>query len=1539
MSLRRALTLVVLILGSSFLVHGQTLGTGIFWDNPKVFVPTPARHFQATSTGNEVILAWQESSRTGEDEGEIYLHLKSSTDGAGWRQFPRAVGPFAYVGEEVRIYSLAASGDGTAYLAVSSDKQLIDVYKLPPGEEAMEKVASIAMDATTVAPTLYTGSGGGLLLFATQEVNTTDVSGRPVQTTGIVYARSADGSAWSAPQLFVQDPAVRTTLHFLPRHAAVGDRDYVVFQAWVSDPQLNRQSNQLYLKMSDDGGESWTSAVRLTDFSEFVSGSERIPGAFNNENPFLYPLEDRIILTWERRIDSPRPQVYYGELDTQGSFLAKPEPVTRSVRSHRAPRAFAYQDRIYLLWFDNRGGADHVVLAYRTGIVWNDFDLSESVQGISQFAVPYVLNGDLYILWENRREQESSIVLLGPDRFAPSPTVSASNFTPGRRHAQDSYAVTWNLPEDSSRLEGFSVLWSQNPDDAPEREVAYGINERYAQTVLDQDGTWYVHVAAKDRAGNWSQPARLSVFRDTTPPGVVVFDEPELDNAGFLVSNTYTFGWKNPPDVDIAGYSYRFQLLFTDTQVSSFTPVSLEAPAAGINITEPRAAISNRDNGLWALSVAAIDTVGNTGEPETLFFRLDKYVPVTYITSIRAIEDDIGRLEVSILGRGFAAGGYIRQIILDSDKQGPPWDYAYRFDTGAYQVVDDRTIRGLVLQGLSEGDYWVGVDHPLRGVHFAPAELAVKPMGKIKFGDFAFRTPLRIYLTPGSRYSVSFNIITAIAMMTFLAFLLVFSLHRVAILAREGRMLQVEVRKLLTEQLPERQRLQRIAQMKKKGFGLRLKFSMVTIMLVIATVLLVSFPLTILMTGNQEQLLAEGLEDKAGLMLESAASGARTYLPDAADQALQLVLLPRLTEGVDETQYLTVTGEGIDGAPGYDYVWATNDPAVGRKINTPELNLGVSRLQDDVSPLVEALAAGIETEASQRVTALREEVDELQARALEIALASETGILTAEQQREVDVLSDQIKERRDAITNELLDVGNLVLTYPEYSAQKLSRENTDYVFYKPVVYMQQNDNRYFHGMVRLGVSTVKILNQIEAATRSLIIATGIIALIAVGIGIASALVLSSIIIRPIRKLVQGVEVIRDTEDKEELRSHVIDIRTRDEIAALADTVNQMTVGLVAAAAANKDLILGKDTQKMFTPLKLAPDGKRKLTTAEELTEKIEFFGYYEGAKGVSGDYFDFAKLDDQHYAIIKCDVAGKGVPASLIMVEVATIFLDYFRNWSMKSEGIHLERLVYRINDLVEQRGFQGRFAALLVVIMNIQTGATYFCNAGDKFVHIYDAAAGKTVTKSLPEAPATGVFPSDMVEMGAGFKQIPHVMKSGDCLLLFTDGVEEDKRYFRNEQFQIITCQEENLGEDGRHGTHGVGEDNEEFGIPRIYALVDAVMKGGTYKLEKYHNPIAGEELNFDFSGCQKTVKEAVLAMAALDKVFRLNPDPSAGPGDRIRVDINIDQFLKEHFLEYSRYFQSPTPDEQFPEYVYYTNLKEDDQYDDLTILGIRKV
>jgi hypothetical protein len=529
---------------------------------------------------------------------------------------------------------------------------------------------------------------------------------------------------------------------------------------------------------------------------------------------------------------------------------------------------------------------------------------------------------------------------------------------------------------------------------------------------------------------------------------------------------------------------------------------------------------------------------------------------------------------------------------------------------------------------------------------------------------------------------------------------------------------------------------------------------------------------------------------------------------------------------------------------------------------------------------------------------------------------------------------DYTKQRDAALT----EIAGMLKSVPAFNPEHLDISVKSYIFVKPVVLRQRGYDNYYWGLGRLGVSMEKITAEIESSRQFLIIGVGIIALIALGLGIAGALIMATITIIPIRTLRAGVAVIRDTTDKALLKDHSIVVKTRDEIRELADTVNQMTQGLVKAAIANKELVVGKEVQKMFIPLDLDASGKKR-TTGSAANEFVDIFGYYEGAKGVSGDYFDFKKLDAKHFAIIKCDVAGKGVSAALIMVEVATIFLTFFRDWTVKKDGMKIDTLVYRINDMIEERGFKGRFAALTLCLLNSETGMCVFCNAGDNLVHIYKNKKLKHEILKLNNAPAAGVFPSMLIETQSGFKQISQTLEKGDTLFLFTDGIDEAKRAFRGPDFAPMTCNEPGLKDGESHGgTHMKGSENEELGLGRFEEIIEAVFSRKAFKLIKYHNPLPGEDLTFDFTTCPGTTEDAVTALVAVEKVFRVFPDPHARKDDVVRVDKKIDAFLAKYFVQYKAYFKERFENPEEADYVYFTHLKEDEQYDDLTILAVRK-
>jgi hypothetical protein len=84
--------------------------------------------------------------------------------------------------------------------------------------------------------------------------------------------------------------------------------------------------------------------------------------------------------------------------------------------------------------------------------------------------------------------------------------------------------------------------------------------------------------------------------------------------------------------------------------------------------------------------------------------------------------------------------------------------------------------------------------------------------------------------------------------------------------------------------------------------------------------------------------------------------------------------------------------------------------------------------------------------------------------------------------------------------------------------------------------------------------------------------------------------------------------------------------------------------------------------------------------------------------------------------------------------------------------------------------------------------------------------------------------------------------------------------------------------------------------------------------------------------------MREAVTALVAVEKIFRLYKNPAAGEGDRVLVDRKVDEFLKAHFFQYRTYCTKGKAPGENSAYLYYTHIMEDPQYDDLTIVGIKR-
>ena len=79
-------------------------------------------------------------------------------------------------------------------------------------------------------------------------------------------------------------------------------------------------------------------------------------------------------------------------------------------------------------------------------------------------------------------------------------------------------------------------------------------------------------------------------------------------------------------------------------------------------------------------------------------------------------------------------------------------------------------------------------------------------------------------------------------------------------------------------------------------------------------------------------------------------------------------------------------------------------------------------------------------------------------------------------------------------------------------------------------------------------------------------------------------------------------------------------------------------------------------------------------------------------------------------------------------------------------------------------------------------------------------------------------------------------------------------------------------------------------------------------------------------------------MALVAIEKIFRMYKPPTATERDEVLIDKKVDEFLSKHFKQFEIYCTNRRPHTTDNEYLWYTHVMEDPQYDDLTILGVQK-
>ena len=1510
-----------------------------YWENPLSITNEDSRFPVTVNSGEHGMVFWQTVDTS---KKEIYLSCRDYTSLKSFTSNLNFAGPFSYSGDEVpSIYTASALENGLLAVAALSSSGEIKVFTSSDYGKSW-KASSIKTSGIMVAPRIFS-LGNRFKLF---------ISSGDETSFSIYTSESSDGSSWTSLEAFKPSSNLRNP--FLPYLICQGGVETVVFQAQYVNPLTNRISYQLYMTSRPSPMRPWTEAVLITDKSSLSLRDTNDFYAYQNQRPVLFSFEGKIYLAWERSLKKAA-SIWVASLSANGMEPFSAEAISSGGDASRAI-FFEYEDKLWLSWFDTRRGRESAYMAGKDGSFWEEYTLAEN-ENVNQFVSPLVLNDSdslaskvlTYVWQQTGKNKRNSIVFLAPDRSVGSPLLTPLTFKKGKKSSKVKLSVQVTLPKDSSNIAGYSYVWSRDPLALPPKQIEHFPKEtKINLTAGEGDGEYYLTLAAADYAGNWSEPVKLVYNLDTTPPLPPKLNPPKLDKFGFLPSNTFTLDWEEEDD----GRSYLYRLdyigdipeklyaspghsLKLSQQNVNQTLQALEKQYAA-QLSKKRSMkgadstsllhskkFQNLSNGVYVLSVSAVDEVGNISQPSQSFVILNKYKPSTVIDYIEQKNSDFGQSEVIIHGRGFTFDGSISKVIIDRDGK-EPYDLTLYLKNNQYRVVNDRLLNKIILgraeTELDEGKYKIGLYHTDRGLYFSSPILTIQQNGTIKI-EGQYTRPQRFFRFTDSKYTLTIYFILSALLLIFIVLVAMTAFGKITLSVYEEAETNILVKKLLYGGKLRMKLLSKIISFKP---SLRKKLVGFTFSLIIIVVMGVSLTNGQRVISLQEKTLSEGLENRTSVLLESLGTGVKNFFP--SNNLLELSALPRQKDAMSEVEYVTIIGQPMNSTSSENlrYVWATNDPEILSKIDTAELIYGQSQITDEGYLQILEELSPVDSWVSQNEQVLSDKIEALTRQAEQLyASASDDAYSQAE------FTSETLVTLRNQLDADLLGIAqNATDSYPHFDSSNLDYKNTDYIFYRPVLYRRGTSNNYVHAVVLMKLSTQSLVDSVIAETSRILIFGSVISVMALIIGIIGASIFAMVIVHPIKRLESHVEMIGRTKNKLNLKGKDIKIRSKDEIGRLGLAVNNMTHELVSVAEEESLTMDGKAVQNAFLPL-TSDEHNNKKTTAQFKDDRVECFGYYEGESGVSGDYFDFRRLDKDWFVAIKCDASGHGIPAAIIMTVVATIFRRYFDHWTYKHDGSNINRVVDQINDFIEKLGLKGKFATLIICLINLKTGELYTCNAGDSIIHIFEAATKKLKTVNLKSAPTAGVFPNDLLQMRGGFAVEKLTLNRGDILYLYTDGIEESTRRVRDDSFAVKSAEV-----NGK-----IDDEKEEFGAERIINIIEAVLNGQAFELTKRDNPRIDEHLIFNFEDCSGKIEDSIIALAALEKVFRMYKSHQVAANDYIKVDRRIDEFLREHFSLYGFYAANREDLQPESNYVDYNIVQEDEQSDDLTLLAIKRL
>jgi phosphoserine phosphatase RsbU/P len=165
---------------------------------------------------------------------------------------------------------------------------------------------------------------------------------------------------------------------------------------------------------------------------------------------------------------------------------------------------------------------------------------------------------------------------------------------------------------------------------------------------------------------------------------------------------------------------------------------------------------------------------------------------------------------------------------------------------------------------------------------------------------------------------------------------------------------------------------------------------------------------------------------------------------------------------------------------------------------------------------------------------------------------------------------------------------------------------------------------------------------------------------------------------------------------------------------------------------------------------------------------VDVHAAMEPAREVGGDLYDCFYASTRIFCFLVGDVSGKGAQAAMFMARTRSLVRMAIELWQETgNEQITPASIAAAVNRELCQNNEDRMFVTVFLGLLNTQTGALSYCNAGHPIPHVLRASGALEQIHGKPEIPLG-------VRSKAAYQTGTVTLQPGDAVFVVSDGVIE---------------------------------------------------------------------------------------------------------------------------------------------------------------------